>query len=92
MKTVDATFEVAKEKFTITYEAVNCFEASHNLDNWEFTDDHQGGVTIKILAVSVMSLNMQSLYITALNSFQVTMQNKAGQIHQKRLTSAYRKN
>lgn len=47
MKTVDATFEVVKEKFTIIYEAINCFEASHNLDNWEFTDDHQGGVTIK---------------------------------------------
>lgn len=47
MKTVDATFEVVKEKFTIIYEAVNCYEASHNLDNWKFTDDHQGGVTIK---------------------------------------------
>ena len=47
MKTVDATFEVVKEKFTIIYEAVNCYEASHNMDNWEFTDDHQGGVTIK---------------------------------------------
>lgn len=47
MKTVDATFEVVKEKFTIIYEAVNCFEASHNLDNWKFTDDHQGGVTVK---------------------------------------------
>ena len=47
MKTVDATFEVVKEKFTIIYEAVNCYEASHNLDNWKFTDDHQGGVTVK---------------------------------------------
>ena len=47
MKTVDATFEVVKEKFTIIYEAVNYYEASHNLDNWEFTDDHQGGVTVK---------------------------------------------
>ena len=27
MKTVDATFEVVKEKFTIIYEAVNCYEA-----------------------------------------------------------------
>lgn len=47
MKTVDATFEVVKEKFSIIYEAVNCYEASHNLDNWKFTDDHQGGVTVK---------------------------------------------
>lgn len=47
MKTVDATFEVVKEKFSIIYEAVNCYEASHNLDNWEFTDNHQGGVTVK---------------------------------------------
>ena len=92
MKTVDATFEVVKEKFSIIYEAVNCYEASHNLDNWKFTDDHQGGVTIKTPTVSVMDLNMQFLYITALNSFQLTMQNKAGKIHRKRLTSAYRKN
>lgn len=47
MKTVDATFEVVKEKFTIIYEAINCYEASHNLDNWKFTDDHKGGVTVK---------------------------------------------
>ena len=47
MKTVDATFEVVKEKFTIIYEAFNCYEVSHNLYNWEFTDDHQGGVTVK---------------------------------------------
>lgn len=47
MKTVDATFEVVKEKFSIIYEAVNCYEASHSLDNWEFTDNHQGDVTIK---------------------------------------------
>ena len=47
MKTVDATFEVVEEKFTIIYEAVNCYEASHSLDNWKFTDDHQGGVTVK---------------------------------------------
>ncbi|UPW39542.1 hypothetical protein ESCO49_00074 [Escherichia phage vB_EcoM_ESCO49] len=47
MKTVDATFEVVKEKFSIIYEAVNCYESSHNLADWEFTDDHQGGVTIK---------------------------------------------
>lgn len=47
MKTVDATFEVVKEKFSIIYEAVNCYESSHNLDDWKFTNDHQGGVTIK---------------------------------------------
>lgn len=47
MKTVDATFEVVEEKFTIIYEAVNCYAASHSLDNWKFTDDHQGGVTVK---------------------------------------------
>lgn len=47
MKTVDATFEVVKEKFSIIYEAVNCYEASHALENWEFTNNHQGGVTIK---------------------------------------------
>ncbi|QHR67902.1 hypothetical protein mistaenkt_14 [Escherichia phage mistaenkt] len=47
MKTVDATFEVVKEKFSIIYEAVNCYEASHSISDWEFTDKHQGGVTIK---------------------------------------------
>lgn len=47
MKTVDATFEVVKEKFSIIYEAVTWYEPSHALENWEFTDDHQGGVTIK---------------------------------------------
>lgn len=47
MKTVDATFEVVKEKFSIIYEAVTWYEPSHALKNWEFTDDHQGGVTIK---------------------------------------------
>ena len=47
MKTVDATFEVVKEKFSIIYEAVNCYESSYNLDYWKFTNDHQGGVTIK---------------------------------------------
>lgn len=47
MKTVDATFEVVKEKFSIIYEAVTWFIPSHALENWEFTDDHQGGVTIK---------------------------------------------
>ena len=47
MKTVDATFEVVKEKFSIIYEAVNCYEASHHLSDWEFTDNHKGGVTIK---------------------------------------------
>ncbi|UPW39217.1 hypothetical protein ESCO45_00094 [Escherichia phage vB_EcoM_ESCO45] len=47
MKTIDATFEVVKEKFSIIYEAVTWYEPSHALENWEFTDDHQGGVTIK---------------------------------------------
>ena len=47
MKTVDATFEVVKEKFSIIYEAVNCYEASHSVSDWEFTDNHKGGVTIK---------------------------------------------
>ncbi|UPW39613.1 hypothetical protein ESCO50_00009 [Escherichia phage vB_EcoM_ESCO50] len=47
MKTIDATFEVVKEKFSIIYEAVTWYEPSHALENWEFTDDHQGGATIK---------------------------------------------
>ena len=45
--TVDATYEVVKEKFSIVFEAVNCYEVSHNADSWDFTDEHQGGVTIK---------------------------------------------
>ncbi|ATE85938.1 hypothetical protein Sf18_gp75 [Shigella phage Sf18] len=48
MNFVEATFEVQKEKFTIIYEAVNICEASHCVENWKFTDEHKGGVTIKL--------------------------------------------
>lgn len=48
MKTTDAIFEVVKEKYTIIYAAVNFYEPSHCVDNWQFTDDHKGGVTIKV--------------------------------------------
>ena len=89
MKTVDATFEVVKEKFTIIYEAVNCFEASHNLDNWKFTDDHQGGVTIK-------NPNCQRndfKYAIPLNySLKQLSSDYAKQGRENRLTPAYRKN
>lgn len=48
MKTVDATFEVVKEKFSIIYEAVNTYQPSYVMeDSWEFTDKHHGGVTVK---------------------------------------------
>ncbi|WMU95590.1 hypothetical protein [Escherichia phage pEC-M719-6WT.1] len=48
MKFVESTFEVQKEKFTIIYEAMNICEPSHCVDNWQFTDEHKGGVTIKV--------------------------------------------
>ncbi|QBP33207.1 hypothetical protein Silverhawkium_gp121 [Shigella phage Silverhawkium] len=48
MKTVDATFEVQKENYSIVYEAVNFYESSHCVENWQFTDEHKGGVTIKV--------------------------------------------
>ncbi|XIX91395.1 hypothetical protein AB2J12_24870 (plasmid) [Escherichia coli] len=48
MKSVESTFEVQKEKFTIIFEAMNVYEPSHCVDNWQFTDKHKGGVTIKV--------------------------------------------
>ena len=48
MKTTDAIFEVVKEKYTIIYAAVNFYEPSHCVENWQFTDEHKGGVTIKV--------------------------------------------
>lgn len=48
MKTTDAIFEVVKEKYTIIYAAVNFYEPSHCVDNWQFTDEHKGGITIKV--------------------------------------------
>ena len=48
MNFVESTFEVQKEKFTIIFEAMNICEPSHCVDNWKFTDEHKGGVTIKV--------------------------------------------